>query len=142
LIGGLKTDRVVWIDRGGQPTAIGFCPSEAAWYREMKRLRCEAPWPKKTNAAGYTQWMRNHDTGEGVILVCVFPRAECDALEVIMTLVHEAVHVWQFLCEQIGEKEPGIEMEAYAIENIARGLVEAYTATQGNGKDWSLVGKR
>ncbi len=126
----------MWVDRGWQPVAIGFCPSEAAWRREMKRLRCDSPWPKKTNAAGYTQWMRNDKTGEGVILVCVFPRAECDALEVIMTLVHEAVHVWQFLCEHIGEERPGIEMEAYGIEHIARGLVEAYTATQGKGKEW------
>lgn len=104
----------------------------------MKRLRCNSPWPQKTNAAGYTQWMRNDKTGEGVILVCVFPRAESDALDVIMTLVHEAVHVWQFLCEQIGENDPGIEMEAYGIENIARSLVGAYTSTQGKGKEWPI----
>lgn len=105
----------------------------------MKRLRADSPWPKTTNAAGYTQWMKNHTTGQGVIIVCVFPSAECDALEVFMTLVHEAVHVWQFLCDQIGEKDPGIEMEAYGIENITRGLIEAYSTTQGKGREWLLA---
>lgn len=127
---------MVWIDRGWQPVAIGFCPSERAWHREMKRLKADPPWPQTSSAAGYTQRMTNDKTGQAVIIVCVFPSVECDALDVIMTLVHEAVHVWQFLCEKIGETEPGIEMEAYGIENIARGLVEAYTATQGKGKKW------
>jgi hypothetical protein len=36
----------------------------------------------------------------------------------------------------IGESSPGVETEAYAIENISRALVEAYTSTQGKGKKW------
>lgn len=126
----------MWIDRGWQPTAIGFCPSEAAWHREMKRLNAEQPWPGHNNTNGCTHWLKHDKTGQSVIIVCLFQKAETDALNVIMTLVHEAVHVWQFLCEYIGEEKPGIEMEAYGIENIARGLVEAYTATQGKGKEW------
>ena len=57
-------------------------------------------------------------------------------LDAFLSLVHEAVHVWQFICQHIGEQKPGIEMEAYGIEGITRGLIEAYFATQGKGKDW------
>lgn len=129
---------VVWCNSGWQPVAIGFCPDEASWRKEMKRLNSAAPWPEVPNAGGHTQWLKNDTTGEVVILVCVHPAAESDALQVLMTIVHEAVHVWQFLCEHIGEKSPGIEMEAYGIENIARGLVDAYTSTRGKGKKWPI----
>lgn len=132
----MALDRVVWIDRGWQPVAIGFCPSETAWNREMKRVNGTAPWPDIPNAGGHTQWLRNDTTGEAIILVCIHSEAERDALEVILTILHEAVHVWQFLCDHIGEKKPGIEMEAYGIENITRSLIEAYTSTQGKGRIW------
>jgi hypothetical protein len=44
-------------------------------------------------------------------------------------LVHEAVHVWQFHCENIGEREPSIEFEAYSIQAVSQFLMEAYAAS-------------
>lgn len=52
-------------------------------------------------------------------------------LQVASVLTHEAVHVWQCHCEYIGETKPGIEIEAYAIENIARGLMLEYCRQRG-----------
>jgi hypothetical protein len=49
-------------------------------------------------------------------------------------LVHEAVHIWQRCCDCIGETNPGDEQEAYAIQNIAQTLMEAY-AEKTYGKD-------
>jgi hypothetical protein len=132
----MKSDRVVWLERGWQPVAIGFCPSPAAWDREIKRLNGDQPWPESANKGGYTLLGTNDKTGCSTILVCVGNGAERDALEVILTLLHEAVHVWQFVCQTIGEHHPGIEMEAYGIEGITRGLIEAYCATQGKDKAW------
>lgn len=131
-----KADRIVWIDRGWQPVAIGFCPSEKAWRRAMKMQNVAADWPVVPNSGGHTQWLKNEKTGEGLILVVVSSEAERCSMSVIMTIVHEAVHVWQFLCQHIGERDPGIEMEAYGIECITRGLIEAYCETQGKGKKW------
>jgi hypothetical protein len=130
---------VVWIDRGWQPVAVGFVPSAKAWEREMKRLRTPKPrpaYPSIANFGGHTQLFENDTTRESVILVTVGNGSERDALEVIMTIVHESVHVWQFICRVIGENSPGIETEAYAIESISRALIEAYTSTQGKGKKW------
>ena len=129
-------DRVVWIDRGWQPIAIGFCPSSAAWDREARRLNIEDPYPEAANKGGHTALMINDQTGEAIILVTVYAGAERDAHELIMTIVHEAVHVWQFICQHIGEREAGIEMEAYGIEGISRGLIEAYCHTRGKGQVW------
>ncbi|NLS03615.1 hypothetical protein HGP14_09615 [Rhizobium sp. P32RR-XVIII] len=102
----------------------------------MQRLNSAIPWPDVPNAGGHTQWLKNDKTDEAIILVVIHSAAERDALEVIMTIVHEAVHVWQFLCDHIGESKPGIEMEAYGIENISRSLIEAYCKTQGKGRKW------
>ena len=130
-------DRVVWIERGWQPVAIGFCPSEAAWNRARKQYRIEQEYPSIASKGGYTLLASNDVSHESVILVAVTDAAERDALDVILTIVHEAVHVWQFVCQTIGEDAPGNEMEAYGNEEISRGLIEAYCKTQGKDRVWS-----
>jgi hypothetical protein len=131
-----KHNRVVWIEQGWQPVAIGFCPSTKAWDREIKRLNGDQPWPDSADKGGYTLLGQNDVTGCSTILVCIGRGAERDALDVILTILHEAVHVWQFVREVIGERSPGIEMEAYGIEGITRGLIEAYCESQGRAKVW------
>lgn len=44
-------------------------------------------------------------------------------------LVHEAVHVFQYYCELIGESRPSVEFEAYSIQHIATELMRAYERT-------------
>lgn len=50
-----------------------------------------------------------------------------DPNAIIGLLVHEAVHVFQQLCEDIGERRPSSEMEAYAIQHISMNLVADYS---------------
>lgn len=130
------TSKVIYIDRGWQPVDIGFCPDKQAWDREMRRLNTNLPWPETETSAAHTQHMRNDTTGASVVIVTVFPACETDALSVISAMVHEAVHVWQFICQKIGEDEPGMEMEAYAVQHITEGLIAAYCKTRGKGRDW------
>lgn len=42
------------------------------------------------------------------------------------TLVHESVHVFQKIMHEIGEDEPGYEIEAYSIQNIFSTLLNEY----------------
>lgn len=60
-----------------------------------------------------------------IAVVCLDDRTMAP-LQVSTILLHEAVHVWQRHCEYIGETKPRIEIEAYAIENITRGLMLEY----------------
>ena len=46
---------------------------------------------------------------------------------IVGLIVHEAVHVWQFVRENIGESNPSSEFEAYAIQAISQELIEAYS---------------
>ena len=131
------TAKPIWLDRGWQPVSVAFVPSQQAWEHLQKKYGLDESWPEAANHGGYTVRYTNPNDGQSFIVVALFKAAERDAAEVIFTLVHEAVHVWQFICQVIGEKSAGIEMEAYGIEHFSRGLVEAYRATMGKGKEWA-----
>lgn len=45
-------------------------------------------------------------------------------------LVHEAVHVWQYHCEAVGEDKAGAEAMAYGIQNIFSQLLVEYNVQQ------------
>lgn len=67
--------------------------------------------------------------GEGrlITVVCISPAAfEAEPIDVACTLVHEAVHIFQRLCDSIGEDHPSREFEAYSIERIAEQLMREF----------------
>lgn len=47
-----------------------------------------------------------------------------DGLNVLDSVIHESVHVWQYVCEAVGEDNPGAEHEAYTIAHIASTLLK------------------
>lgn len=55
------------------------------------------------------------------------------SIEVAGLLVHEAVHIWQQYCQDIGERHPGEEQEAYAVQSIAQELLSELARRMENG---------
>ena len=53
--------------------------------------------------------------------------------EMVDTLIHESVHVFQRAMDYIGEDESGIEAEAYHIATISTNLLRDYQKKHGNG---------
>lgn len=123
-----NTDRVIWCDRGWQPVHFGFCPSKKAWEREMKRLNCKEPYPD-------TDGRCTTFTNEGKVVCIVTLRDgsenERSISEITGILVHEATHVWQTIRDDIGEKDPSPEFEAYSMQAIFQGLFTAFQETRG-----------
>jgi hypothetical protein len=124
----MKKSLVKWIERGWQPVFIGFCPSEKAWKREMKRMRVEnSPYPE---SPGCCVRFRTYDNKTVVLITINYDDAK-DHNFIAGILVHEAVHAFQYVCEAIGEQSPSKEFEAYSIQVIAHHLLSAYAETRG-----------
>lgn len=86
-------------------------------------------------------WIRN-DHSDATAHMCVSPKGELccvvalrgfanrGPIEVAGLLVHEAVHIWQEYAERIGERHPGAEQEAYAIQAISQELLAEFARRQ------------
>jgi hypothetical protein len=112
-------------ERGWFPTYWGFCPNEKAWKAEMARIGCpEEPYPTTDGKCSSFE----HDENATIILVTISERLDgySDHAGVIGVIFHEAVHVLQKICADIGETEPSIEMEAYAVQHIGAQILQEY----------------
>lgn len=108
---------------------LGLCIDERDWLREMRRLGVKSP-SEFTNAgkAATMHWFDNLKGGEDLSIVCVDRNAIRDSsgTAIAALLVHEAVHVFQHICERIGEETPSKEFEAYSIQRISQDLMYFY----------------
>ncbi len=118
-----------WLDRDTVfAPYMMLCLSEKEYLRAAKQCKLSAPprWldVERQEACLHT-WELN---GRLTCVVCLHPDAcKCDdPIRVSLTLVHEAVHVFQRLCDSIGEGHPSQEFEAYAIERISEQLLREY----------------
>lgn len=120
--------QVVWLDKGWLPVYIGFCPSEKAWNREMKRFGMSRPYP---NSAGCTLRFEN-SAGKTCILVCIHERLKADSCRhgIIGLIVHECTHAWRFILNDIGEDIPSSEFEAYSMQAITQQVTTAFCDTR------------
>lgn len=109
------------------PYYIGLCQSEKAFRAETRRLKVPKKQRPEFLPAGSdacVHFFERHD-GKLLAIVCIGSVSGRSAVEVYGLLVHEAVHVWQAICSEIGEDRPSAEFEAYAIQSIAQELMQA-----------------
>lgn len=125
-----SVDKVVWCERGWLPTHYGFCPSAKAWAREMKRLGIEdaPPYPESDDCA-----VTFNNEEKTAVIVTIHERVDSynDSIGLTDIIAHESAHVWQSILEDIGERNPSAEFEAYALQNIVMNLAAAYRDTRG-----------
>lgn len=119
---------VKWLDRDTvRAPHTTLCLSEEEFRRVAKSCKVSDPgvWmEEKSHSAVLHTWGRD---GNLICVVCLHPDAlAADPIEVACTLVHESVHIFQRLCDSIGETSPSKEFEAYSIESISKGLMREF----------------
>jgi len=114
------------------PIYYALCTSEKVFNKELKRLGIAK---KDRPSFILNEWSHasvHHFENDGkyISLVCVDKQKNEEngvtPNEICGLLIHEAVHIWQEIKENIGECEPSREFEAYSIQCIAQRLIEAY----------------
>lgn len=123
--------KVKWISRWLllSPYCIGVCKSEDQFNRELKRLKIPPnQWPDWIGIGndGKTHFFEKDDKRDSACIVCIRARKGLRKSEMIGLIIHEAVHVWQAIRDEIGEKDPSQEFEAYSIQTITQRLIEEY----------------
>lgn len=104
----------------------GFCPSKKAWDALAKASKRDiGHYPD--NAAMTTLFQ---DT-KAKTRTCIVTVCDRTPRETVTLLVHEAMHVWRDIRENIGEEHPSSEFEAYAMQDIVEQLIKAYEQTRG-----------
>lgn len=119
---------VKWLDKriAAPGPFLALCLSEEQFKAAIKHMRLSVS-PPFMNTPHSHATAHFFDTPGGLAaVVCLRDFEGRDPVEVAGILVHEAVHVWQEYAAYIGEKEPGREQEAYAIQSIAQELMAEF----------------
>lgn len=102
-----------------------ICISEKAFAKHIRRMGCPSTQFILPNSNASTHHFVD-ENGKGCSIVCIEPPGDRVARVVDALIIHEGVHVWQEVCYQIGERNPGREMEAYHIQRITLDLLTWY----------------
>jgi hypothetical protein len=122
-----KANGTYWGTRIFQSVYYGFCPDKKSWKQTMKYLAAEdEPYP---TTAGRATFITSEKLKQKCCVVTIEENDRC-LEEVIGLIVHEALHVWQKIAEDLGELEPSHEFEAYSVQQITQDLLQAYFDTR------------
>lgn len=123
----MKDSRSVrWLGRDTvRAPYLTLCLSSAEFRRVARQLKVEDPgtWKTESQVACVHTW---ENAGRLCCIVCIDPAEDVDPIDMACMFVHEAVHVFQRLCDSIGESQPSREFEAYSIERISEQLMREY----------------
>lgn len=117
-----------WLNRELHPPGpyMCLCLTQQDMDEAMKNLGIVERIEFVNKGKGATVHLIRDPRGNRVAIVCL--RIEFGHTEVqrLAMLVHEAVHVWQYHCEGIGEDSPSDEFMAYGVQWISQQLFVSY----------------
>lgn len=119
-----------WLDRTlmQNPVRYGLCTSEADFHKALRKMKAPPKdWPPFLSTSHANATVHHFDCVDGpAAIVCMPIDRKRNPVEIYGLLIHEAVHIWQEIRENIGEKEPSAEFEAYSVQWVAQQLIAAY----------------
>lgn len=118
-----------WLDRYVAPQApfMCLCLTEEEYLHVLRQLKAKTsePWVMNDQSQASVHYLTDGD-GDLTCVVCLRDWQKYSGVEIAGVLVHEAVHIWQEYADNIGERHPGREQEAYAIQHIAQTLMAEF----------------
>lgn len=118
---------IKWLDRNliQSPVYLALCTTQKDFRKQLKLLGVPAePFLHGNGDATTSKYVSKE--GKYCVIVTIKKKKHVDRIVVDTLLVHEAVHVWQWIKEILGEHDPSKEFEAYAVQSISYALIEAY----------------
>jgi hypothetical protein len=114
----------------GLPVPFAVVFSRANYKAELDRLGIKEPEDLEhhfTNSLGSVSVLTNEDKANILLVFFDGPALrKCTIADQVGVIAHEAVHVWQYILEFIGEEAPGKEMEAYSIQWITSTMYDLF----------------
>lgn len=118
-----------WLDRriAAPGPCLCLCLSAADYAAALRHLGNPA-----NNGWGLKPGFARTETFEGPkgALACLVLVGDVEGrspIEIAGLLVHEAVHVFQAYCDDLGERRPAVEQQAYGIQAISMELFTEYS---------------
>lgn len=118
------------------PVYYTLCTNEKDFYRIMKNL--DMPISEQPEFMIYGSGATTHSfqtEGKPIAIVCINPDNGQDNAALCAILAHEAVHVFQYILECMGEKNPSVEFEAWSIQMLTQQLIAEYERQVKEMKD-------
>jgi hypothetical protein len=120
-----------WCDRNLFRSPIYYAAvfTEAEFQAQLTELSVPRDkWPPflSTPQADATAHYLEKPDGKKCCIVCLRHDPGRDPIEVVGLLVHEAMHLWRWIREYIGEHSPSAEFEAYSMQWISQQLMAEY----------------
>ena len=114
-----------YFNTGPLPFFFAMATSESEFIRGCKRLGLKEI-PEFIGKDACMHSFTNNESGGLVCVVCIDSEEakKRSHSQVAALLAHEATHVWQAICENMGEDSPGKEIEAYAIQWMTQSLID------------------
>lgn len=118
-----------WLDRTVARPApfVTLVRSEEAFLDAMQHCNVApvdaGPWVSKDGSA--CCHYLDHKSDGTCVIVAISVTNETP-IQIACLLVHEAVHIVQHYFEEINEKHPASEQEAYAVQIMSQTLMEEY----------------
>lgn len=131
----INKNRVVWGADSAFPFDFGFCPNKAAWDHQMRKhniTHARSVYPEIRNSSGVAWCSEFAENGYYFVLITINDKIhETQGQAAVRTLIiHECVHVWQFLVGHINECNPSDEFEAYTVASICSQMLKAFANTR------------
>ena len=126
-----------WFEVGPMPGYVGIVFTKRAFFNVLKKLEVEDAVKEQwvgDGSAGANCLLLRKDNGDIVSLVSLDP-ADYEgrsSAQVAAILAHEAVHVWQYMRDEMKEHKPGAETEAWVIQYYTQRFIIAYEEFTGD----------